>query len=369
MLQGACVEPFEKGPIIDRTSFIIKLAYFTIKRQFNESLWHTSVMEKYMILVRTPLRISFVGGGTDLPFFYETGQGGEVVSVTPNLYLDVWVRRRNTPDIGLNAQTYGDFEEIPNSHIREAFRRTGVTTGVYLFTASDVSTTGTGLGSSSALLVSVLNALYRYQGIKRLSVELANEACDIEMNVLNLPSGKQDAYSTACGGLNYMKFYPDGTVRVYRIQPSRETWRHLETRMMLFYTGIQRHSDTVLKGYKENKVSNFQALCSLKHLVLPFKAALEAPSRKIGELLHEAWLLKRNAAPTISNPEIDALYERARDAGAIGGKVLGAGGGGFILFYVPPDKQKSVRAALKDLQEFPVSYDRKGTQVLCESAC
>ena len=320
-----------------------------------------------MILVRTPLRISFVGGGTDLPFFYETGEGGEVVSVTPSLYLDVWVRRRNTPDIGLNAQVYDHFEEIPNSHIREAFRRTGVTEGVYLFTASDVSTTGTGLGSSSALLVSALNALYRYCGIKKLSVELANEACDIEMNVLNLPSGKQDAYSAACGGLNHIEFYPDGAVRVYRIHPPRETWRHLETHLMLFYTGIQRHSDTVLKGYKENKVSNFQSLCGLKHLVLPFKAALESPSRKIGELLHEAWLLKRNAAHTISNPKIDELYESALDSGAIGGKVLGAGGGGFILFYVPPDKQESVRAALRDLQEFPVSYDRKGTRVIYEA--
>lgn len=319
-----------------------------------------------MILIRTPIRISFVGGGTDLPFFYENHDGGQLVSASAKIYIDVWVRPRSTYDIGINNDTYENADDIPDPLLKQVFRRTGVRKGVYLLAASDIPTGGVGLGSSSAFLVGALNALYRYQGIGKVPGKLAKEACEIEANDLGLASGKQDAYTSAHGGLNYIEVYPCGTTKVFGIYPPQSVWDHLNSHFLLFFTGVQRRSHTILAKVEKNKDDNVDVLREIKKLVKPFRQALENPSDRIGELLHEYWQLKCQTAPEISNAYFNSIYETARDAGVIGGKILGAGGGGFFMFYAKPEKHDTIRDALADLQEFPLAFSQSGSRPIYE---
>lgn len=319
-----------------------------------------------MIIIRTPIRISFVGGGTDLPFFYQNHSGGQLISCSAKIYIDVWVRPRSTADIGINADTYENPDDIPDPLLKQAFRRTGVRKGVYLLSASDIPTGGVGLGSSSAFLVGALNGLYRYQGIGKIPGKLAKEACEIEADDLGLASGKQDAYTSAYGGLNYIEVYPNGTTKVFTICPPERVWNHLNSHFLLFFTGVQRRSHTVLSQVEKNKANNVDVLCEIKKLVKPFRKSLETPGDRIGELLHEYWQLKCETASEISNSYFNEIYEKARDAGAIGGKILGAGGGGFFMFYARPEKHNAIRKALTDLQEFPLSFSQEGSRPIYE---
>ena len=313
-----------------------------------------------MILTRTPLRISFVGGGTDLPYFYQNVHSGAVISVTPQLYIDVWVRKRRTPDIGLNGYTYGSIEQVPDKRMQRVLQRTGMTEGIYLLSTADVPA-GTGMGTSAAFLVGALNALYQFRGIDKPPGKIAKEACEIEIEDLGLSSGRQDAYASAYGGLNFMEFYPNGTTKVYGMHPPEAVWKHLELHLLMFFSGVQRNSEIVLSQAKDS--AKLDVLRSMKQLVKPFREALLASSDEMGEILHESWILKRASMAGISNPRIDIYYEKALKAGAIGGKLLGAGSGGFLLFYAPPAKHDAIRSAL-NLQEFPVKFSMKGTRVI-----
>lgn len=322
-----------------------------------------------MILTRTPLRISLVGGGTDLPFYYKQFLSGHVVSFTPNLFVDVVVRKRNTEDIGLNGSTYKCVDDVPNPILREAMLKTGVTESIYLLVLSDVSTRGTGLGSSSALLVGAMNALYRYRNVVVAPRILAKRACEIEQDVLGSASGKQDAYASACGGFEYIEFLANGTVKPWTLMPSEKAIAHLRSHLMLFDTGISRKSERVLRDVRT--CQNIEALQGISRYVRPMKKLLENPTHEIGEILHSVWELKKQTAPSVSFAYLNDIYETARAAGLIGGKILGAGGGGYFLFYAPPERHADIRKALEkkkyNLQQVFFDFHDHGTQVLLQA--
>ena len=322
-----------------------------------------------MIISRTPIRISFVGGGTDIANFYRQ-YGGAVISTTIDKYISVRITERRNSRIAINTpdhrETVSHLEHIQHPLIREAMRKTGVTGGVSITVTSDIPSRGCGLGSSSALTVGLLNALYAYRGIEMPPKTLAQQACEIEIERLNQPIGKQDQYIAAYGGLQRIRFNKDGSVHTQEIPVTPETIARLEQNFALFYTGIQRRAETIL--HKQKHSASPQTLLQIKGLVPAFYDVLVNPSSlsEVGYLLHRAWQLKRSLCDSISNPMLDTIYERATAAGALGGKILGAGGGGYFLFYVPKAKQGTVTAALSDLglSRLGFRFEQKGSQVI-----
>ena len=333
-----------------------------------------------MIITRTPIRISFVGGGTDIANFYRQ-YGGAVISTAIDKYIFVRITSRQDSQIAINTpdhcETVVTLDHIQHPLIREAVRKTDVTGGISIAVASDVPSRGCGLGSSSALTVGLLNALYTYRGIEMTAETLAYQACEIEIDRLNQPIGKQDQYSTAYGGLRWIQFNADESVNTQNIPVSPETIAHLEQHFMLFYTGIQRRAETIL--HEQKRSASSQTLLQLKQLVPRFYNALvkgkhdflnpnlsRACSYEIGRLLDSAWALKRSLCDSISSPKLDTIYERAIDAGALGGKILGAGGGGYFLFYVPTTKQQTVTGALSGLglSRLGFHFEPKGSQII-----
>ena len=333
---------------------------------------------------RTPLRISFVGGGTDIADFYHR-YGGEVISTTIDKYITVQVTPRTDKQIAIETAgngreqrslfltddswwTVSSLDALEHPLIREALRKTGVESGVSIEVTSDISAQGTGLGSSSALTVGLLNALYTYRGERCNAEKLARDACDIEINILGSPIGKQDQYATAYGGLRRFWFEPDDSVIVESLsQKGGENNDHrslLEKHLMLFDTGIQRSANTILTEQK--RAASPTSLLKIRELVPNFcNALMRDDFDKVGQLLHENWQLKRGLAGSISNDQLDTTYRLALDAGALGGKLLGAGGGGYFLFYVPVEKQSTVIAALGGLAEHtPFHFESSGSQII-----
>ena len=349
---------------------------------------------------RTPLRISFVGGGTDIADFYRR-YGGEVISSTIDKYITVEVTPRTDEQIAI--KTAGRTEsgkvrrresgqkEIPLSHsptfspaasgrtvssldavkhplIREALRKTGVESGVSIEVTSDISAQGTGLGSSSALTVGLLNALCTYWGERCDAEQLARDACEVEINILGSPIGKQDQYATAYGGLRRFWFEPDDSVIVESLSQegveNNDRCSLLEKHLMLFDTGIQRSANTILTEQK--RAASPTSLLKIRELVPRFcNALMRNDFDKVGQLLHENWQLKRGLAGSISNDQLDTTYRLALDAGALGGKLLGAGGGGYFLFYVPPVQQSEVISALDGLAyHTPFRFEPSGSQLI-----
>ena len=308
-----------------------------------------------MIISRTPIRISFVGGGTDIANFYR-GYGGEVISTAIDKYISVCITREQNSQITINTpdhhETVSDPDHIRHPLIREAVRKTGVTGGVSITVGSDVPSHGCGLGSSSALTVGLLNALDAYRGIDTSAETLAHQACEIEIERLKQPIGKQDQYIAAYGGLRRIQFNRDESVHPQAIPVTPETIARLEDNFTLFYTGIQRRAETIL--HEQKRSASPQTLLQMRELVPGFYDVLVKGNHdgclyEVGHLLHRGWGLKRSLCDSISNPMLDRIYERAVAAGALGGKILGAGGGGYFLFYVPKEKQRAVTAALSDL--------------------
>ena len=335
-----------------------------------------------MILSRTPLRISFAGGGTDIASFYR-GYGGEVISTTIDKYISVRVTRRRDSQIAIHTlhhlETVSNLDHVQHSLIREAMRKTGVSGGVSITVTSDVPSQGCGLGSSSALTVGLLNALYAYQGIEASAETLAQQACEIEIERLNQPIGKQDQYIAAYGGLRQIRFNRNESVEPQYVPVPPETITHLEQNFTLFYTGIQRRAETIL--HEQKRSASPQTLLQIRDLVPAFYDALvkgnhkgcpykndnhEGCLCKVGLMLHRAWCLKRSLCDSISNYTLDTIYERVIAAGALGGKILGAGGGGYFLFYVPKEKQDAVTAVLSDLGLSRVGFrfEPKGSQII-----
>ena len=322
-----------------------------------------------MIVSKTPLRVSFAGGGSDLPDFYET-HGGAVVSTAIDKWIRVIVSRRFEGDIRVaysRTETVATAAEVEHELVREALRVTGLPRGLDIVTLADVPSRGTGLGSSSAVTVGLLSALYAFQGIQRSAAALAEQACEIEIDVLGKPIGRQDQYAVAFGGFNLIEFLPAGAgVRVRPIVAPAHTLERLHSSLMLFYTGRQRAASDILSeqsaAARDGSVT--ATLSAMRDLAYELRDALgEGDIDAFGSILHRNWELKRTLAEGISDAELDGLYARALEAGASGGKLLGAGRGGFLLFLAAPERHAAVRGALTELRETPFRFASNGSHI------
>lgn len=320
-----------------------------------------------MIIVQTPLRVSLFGGGTDFPEFYREN-GGCVLSSAINKYVFVTAKKRFDQKLRIGwtlTEMVDSIDEVKHELIREALRKTGVTRGVEITTMGDIPSTGSGLGSSSTVTVGALHALYVLQGEIVPAERLAREACEIEIDILGKPIGVQDQYITSLGGLKFLEFKRNGQIQVEKILLETDLLRKLNDNLLLFFTGVTRSSDSILGEQKRNIANNQKTLREMKSIAITARCALlEGNLDVIGNLLHQSWLLKQQLASKISNGAIDEMYQAARQAGAIGGKITGAGGGGFLLLYCPYENQDAVRAALHHLQELPFELEPHGTKVI-----
>jgi len=322
-----------------------------------------------MIISATPLRISFFGGGTDLKEFYKL-DGGAVLSTAINKYIYVTVNKKFDEHIRVSyskTENVQKVEEVKHDLVREAMKLTGADQGIELTTIADIPAQGTGLASSSAFTVGVLHALHAYRG-KHVSAEiLARQSCKIEIDILDEPIGKQDQYIVAFGGLQFIQFNKDGSVFINPIICGKRIKEELQSNFMLFYTGMTRRANTILSEQKANSSGKkLNELRVLKELAFRSKKILEIDKNpdQFGFLLDESWKVKKSLASGISNPKIDGFYNAAKKAGALGGKILGAGGGGFLLLYVPARKKKNVRAALAVLKEMPFCFEQQGSKII-----
>ena len=320
-----------------------------------------------MIVVRTPLRLSFFGGGTDFAGYYNR-QSGQVVSTAIDKYVYVIVKERFDDKIYVNysqKEIVDRVDELRHELVREAMRLTGVERGIEITTLADVPSSGTGLGSSSSVTVGVLQALYTYEGRIVEAEKLARQACEIEIERCRKPIGKQDQYIAAYGGLRQIRFLPGEGVETEEIALSEPQAQRLNRNLLLFYTHATRAASSVLVEQQANIPERLGFLDALQALAQRGAECLrQGDLDTFGRLLHEGWELKKNLASGVSNDRLDALYDTARQAGALGGKIAGAGGGGFLLLYCPLDKQEAVREALGHLRELPFAFERDGTRVI-----
>jgi len=320
-----------------------------------------------VIVVRTPLRLSFLGGGTDFPDYYHE-QGGVVISTAIDKYVYVIAKERFDDKIYVNYSQKEIVERVGDLRhelVREAMRITGVERGIEITTLADIPSSGTGLGSSSAVTVGVLQALYTYQGMIVTAEMLAQQACEIELLRCHKPIGKQDQYISAYGGLRQITFRANGYIEAEALGFDPVLTQRLNRNLMLFYTNITRSADTILAEQRDNIANRRAFLDTLRDLAARGRACLETGDLDaFGRLMDEGWELKKQLASGVSNGTLDALYTAAREAGALGGKIAGAGGGGFLLVYCPLDKQEAVRQALSHLRELPFQFERDGSKVI-----
>ena len=321
-----------------------------------------------MIITKTPFRVSFCGGGSDMADFYRE-YGGCVLSTTINRYMYLTIHPYF--DENKTALRYSQNEIVDNINdinhsIFHCVLNEYKIKGVEISSTADVPS-GTGLGSSSSFTVGLLHTLACYQGKYYSKAKLAEEACNIEIKKLGAPIGKQDQYAAAFGGLNFITFYKDDTVSVEPVITKASVLKKLQENLVMFYTGITHNANTILAEQKKNIVSKTDKsknLIRMCELARDMKASLESNTiSDFGEILNESWMKKRELAGSISNPIIDQLYECAMENGATGGKLLGAGGGGFLLFYCPKEKQVLLREKLR-LKPFPFSFEHDGSSVV-----
>lgn len=320
-----------------------------------------------MIIVQTPLRVSFFGGGTDFPTYYRE-KGGAVLSSAIDKYIFVTIKNRFDEYLRVGytqTELVESLDELKHDLIRESLRKANVTKGVEITTMGDIPSQGSGLGSSSTVTVGALQAIYTFKGEIVTAEQLAREACEIEIDILGKPIGVQDQYIAAYGGLRFIEFNQDGSICTQRIDLSDDSIRKINENFLLFFTGFTRKSEVILQEQKQNIYVRSGVLSGLKQMAYTARKELESSNiQALGELLHESWLLKKQLAGNISNPSIDNLYDTAMQAGATGGKITGAGGGGFFLVYCVHEKQDSVRSALTGLQELPFHLERDGSKVI-----
>ncbi|MFA4982701.1 MAG: galactokinase [Candidatus Micrarchaeia archaeon] len=327
-----------------------------------------------MIISRTPLRLPLGGGGTDLPSYYSK-YGGSLLSVAINKYVYVIVNR--SFDKGIKAvyrkvEIASAPEEIDHPIVREALKLNDIRSGIEIFTMADAPG-NTGLGSSSAYCVGLLNCLYAYKR-KHVSPQvLAEEACHIELDVLKEPIGKQDQYIAAFGGLTRLDIDNGGKVSVSAPIISESSFEQLENNLLMFYTGFQRSASDVLSDQNEATKKDESAVVENLHKIKEIGANIissleDGDVDAIGPLFHQHWMAKRKLSGKISNPAIDGLYETGMRNGATGGKLIGAGGGGFIVFYCPSGKSK-LREAMKakNAPEFAFKFDFEGSKTIFNS--
>jgi D-glycero-alpha-D-manno-heptose-7-phosphate kinase len=327
--------------------------------------------EPGLIVTRTPLRVSFAGGGTDIPDFYERDYGAVLSTAIAN-YIYVTVKPHsplfNEP-VRVNyskSEEVNRVDEIENNIARECLKFMEVEPPIYISTVGD-HPASTGLGSSSAFAVGLLNALHAYRRERVTAGQLAEEASHIEIDRLGEPIGKQDQYAAAFGGVNFFRFNPGGAVTVEPVRPARGMIEKLFEHMMMFWTGHQRDAGAVLQEQKDNtgrKLDDLREIRDAAHQLQQLMCNGPVDPALVGRILNHGWQLKRRLASAITNDQIDRWYERAMEAGADGGKLCGAGGGGCILFVVRPERQDLVREALRELVEVPISYEVHGSRVL-----
>ena len=324
-------------------------------------------MSQSMIIVQTPLRVSFFGGGTDFPSFY-LSEGGAVLSSAIDKYIFVMIKKRFDEKLRIGytrTEMVDSVEEIEHELIREAFRKTGICCGVEVTTMGDIPATGSGLGSSSAVTVGSLHSMYAYLNEIVPAERLAREACEIEINTLGKPIGVQDQYISSLGGLRFIEFTTEGQIRTEKINLDPAIRKRLNESLLLFFTGVTRSADTILDEQKRNISQRVAILREMKGMAYTARDEMRKGNMDgIGKLLHESWLLKKQLASQISNDTLDGIYSAALKAGAIGGKITGAGGGGFMLLYCPFEKRETVRAAMRPLQELPIQLESAGSKII-----
>src|SRR5215831_18604242 len=321
-----------------------------------------------MIISQTPLRIGLLGGGTDLPGYYRE-HGGRVLNCAIDKYVYVIVKERFDDDIYVNyskKEIVSRVEDLEHELVREAMQMTGVTNGVEITTLADIpSSAGSGLGSSSAVTVGLLHALFAYQGRQVTAEELAERACVIEIERCGKPIGKQDQYIAAFGGIRDIRFGPGDGVVAEEVELAAADRRALQQQIMLFYTGITRSANTILAEQNANMAATRPQLGLLRDLAgFAVDRLRNGDVDAVGPVLRESWEAKRKLASGVSNDRIDAAVSRALDAGASGAKLTGAGGGGFLLVICPMEQQRAVRVSLADMRELPVKLDRLGSRVV-----
>jgi D-glycero-alpha-D-manno-heptose-7-phosphate kinase len=324
-----------------------------------------------LVVTRTPFRVSFAGGGTDLAAFYECGYGA-VLSTAINKYIYVTVKRHGEvfdERIRVNyskSEQVQRIEEIENNIARECLRFLNIEAPIYISTVGDLPAS-TGLGGSSSFAVGLLNALHAYGGQLVSAGQLAEEASYIEIDVLKQPIGKQDQYAAAFGGLNLFCFKPGGGVTMEPQRIPNGVLSTLFEHILMFWTGHQRDTNSVLSEQKANTAQKMESLLKMREHAYELQVLMgngRFDPVAFGRILDESWQLKRQLASTITTDQIDTWYGLAREAGAAGGKLCGAGGGGFLLFVVPLERHEAVRQALSPLREVPMGPEVYGSQIL-----
>ncbi len=323
-----------------------------------------------MIVSQTPLRMSFVGGGSDLPAFYRR-HGGAVISTGIDKYVYVTVNKKFDDRIRLSYSKTEDVNspaELEHKIVRETMQKLGIEGGVEITSIADIPSRGTGLGSSSSFTVGLLHALHAYSGRYVSAAGLGAESCTVEIDLCGETIGKQDQYAAAFGGLNMIQFHADDSVSVDPIICRKDVVKQLESSILSFYTGMTRSASTILatqSNQLEESDSSRKALCRMVQLAFSLRDELQNNNiAAFGEILHENWMLKKNLVPGISATSIDDWYERGRQAGALGGKLMGAGGGGFLMFFAPPERHEEIVRALPELKPFDINFEPRGSRII-----
>lgn len=324
-----------------------------------------------MIISQTPVRVSFFGGGTDFPEYFNR-YGGAVLSTTIDKFVYLSVNYlSNFFDYRIKVsysktELVNDINDIEHPAVRACLKHLGITSNIEINYFSNLPAR-TGLGTSSSFVVGLLHALYAYRGRMVSAERLAEEAVYLERVLIPENVGYQDQYAAAFGGLNYISFRDRDETKVEKVVCSQRSLRTLQDNSLLFYTGIQRYSDSIQEKHVSGINKNLKSLDALVGLAERGRDILCGPIadlEQFGKLLDEGWQLKKNIGSGVSNPEIDDMYSRAVKAGALGGKLLGAGGGGFLLLYVVPERQSSVRSVLSTLLEVSFSFENNGSHLI-----
>lgn len=320
-----------------------------------------------MIISRTPVRISFFGGGTDMRDFYSSSYGA-VLSTAIKKYIYVAINKKFDEKIRVSyseTEIADALNDIKHGIIRECLRSRGVDKQIEVVTIADIPGHGSGLGSSSALTVGTLNALNVYVNRKQEVGRLAEEACGIEIEALKKPIGKQDQYIAALGGFRYIRFNPDESVTTEPVTVPASKMKELQGNLISFYIPGSREGDEILRDQKKNMVDRMQILRELRDQAgIGKELLIKGDLASFGRMLDKAWQLKSQLSNKISTPAISSSYEKGISAGALGGKLSGAGGSGFLTFYCDRSHQEKVRASLSDLKEMKIEFEPEGSRIV-----
>lgn len=319
-----------------------------------------------MIITRTPFRISFAGGGTDLVSYYKTGYGA-VVNTTIDKYMYITINKRFDDSIRVSyskTEIVDRVDDLEHDIVKASLKMAGISKGIEITSVSDIPA-GTGLGSSSSFTVGLLNALYMYTGQQHSAHELAEKACQLEIDILKHPIGKQDQFAAAYGGTNYFRFNADGSVTCKPIKLTSRDIEDMNSKLSMWYTGVNRSADNILTQVSNNISKKIDTLDFMRNQADSLAEDLNKNgfSESFAKVLHEGWLKKKSITESISNSGIDDLYQTALASGAKGGKILGAGGGGFLLLYCDTEERDNLKDAL-ELTNMPFKITCQGSRVV-----